>query len=252
MPVHGVAFFENVDNGTTAFGGVAALRSELDKVNGDDYYAHNTFNKIMGAYVLSTVTTRARISAPSIKKSALFELAPLDNAAEPPSRPAFIDLRNSPLQLEGGEQVNIQTMNSGAAAVDQWGLLWLCDEVPQPVQASEIIHIRATNTATLTDSAWTNVSLTLDEDLPVGDYDVIGMKAMSAGCIAARAVFEGQVNRPMVIGCDAITDVDEMLFRNGNMGVLGTMRHDTPPTIDFLSLSADNSQVVWLDIVKKG
>lgn len=250
MGVHGVAFFENVDNGTTAFGGIAALRSEIDKVNGDDYFCHNTFNKIMGAYVLSTVTTRARISAPSIKKAALFELAPLDNAAEPPSRPAFIDLRNAPIPLVGGEQVNVQDMNSGGAAVDHWGLLWMCDEVPQPVQAEEIIHIRATNAATLVDSAWTNVSLTLDEDLPVGEYDVIGMKAMSAGCIAARAVFEGQVNRPMVIGCDAITDVDEALFRNGNMGVFGRMQHDTPPTIDFLSLSADSAQTVWLDLIK--
>lgn len=252
MGVHGVAFFENVDNGTTTFGGVAALRSEIDKVNGDDYFVHSKFNKVMGAYVLANTTTRARLSAPSIKKAALFELTPLDNAAEPPSRPAFVDMRSSPIQLESSEQFNVQTMNSGAAAVDQWGLIWLCDEIPQPVEREGIIHIRATNGSTLTDSAWTNVSLTLDEDLPVGTYEVIGMKAMSAGCIAARAVFEGQVNRPMVIGCDSVTDIDEILFRNGNMGVLGIMEHDTPPTIDFLSLSADTAQTVWLDVVKVG
>ena len=252
MGVHGVAFFENVDNGTTAFGGVAALRSEIDKVNGDDYFVHSIFNKLIGVYVLSTVTTRARLSAPSIKKAALFELSPLDNAAEPPSRPAFIDLRKSFVQLESGEQLNVQDMNSGGAGVDHWGLIWLCDELPTPVEAAEIIHIRATNATTLVDSAWTNGSLTLDEDLPVGEYDVIGMKAMSAGLIAARAVFEGQINRPMVIGCDAVTDVDEPLFRDGRMGVFGRMQHDTPPTIDFLSLSADTAQVVWLDLVKVG
>jgi len=34
------------------------------------------------------------------------------------------------------------------------------------------------------------------------------------------------------------------------MGVWGEFTHDSPPTVDFLSVSADTSETVYLDIVK--
>jgi hypothetical protein len=35
----------------------------------------------------------------------------------------------------------------------------------------------------------------------------------------------------------------------GQLGEWGTFSHNTPPTVDFLSLSADTSQTVDLDLI---
>jgi hypothetical protein len=86
--------------------------------------------------------------------------------------------------------------------------------------------------------------------LPAGSYDIIGMRAVSTGAIAARLVIPGFEWRPGVIAYDAVGDVELPRFRYGNAGVFGRFTHDSPPTVDFLSVSADTSETVFLDVVK--
>jgi hypothetical protein len=38
----------------------------------------------------------------------------------------------------------------------------------------------------------------------------------------------------------------------GGWGVWGEFAHTAPPTVDFLSVSADTSEVVHLDLIKVG
>jgi len=75
--------------------------------------------------------------------------------------------------------------------------------------------------------------------------------------IAARLVLPGFAWRPGVPGHDAYSDIQasrfrfgNARFRFGNAGVFGEFTHDSPPTVDCLSASADTTEEFWFDLVK--
>ena len=75
------------------------------------------------------------------------------------------------------------------------------------------------------------------------------MRASSAGLIAARLVFSQYPWRPGCIASDTLGEQSAPIFRFGALGIWGEFSHNTPPTVDFFSLSADTSQTVDLDLV---
>jgi len=147
----------------------------------------------------------------------------------------------------GGEALNVKVSVSAAGRASALALF--CDGPLAPV-TGEIFTVRATSSTTLTAYQWTNGALTFAQSLPKGRYAVVGMRALSAGLIAARLVIPGYAWRPGCIGYDAENDTEDDVFRGGRMGVWGEFDHDLPPTVDFLSISADTSEVVYLDLIK--
>lgn len=207
-----------------------------------------SLNKLLALMAVGANITDARITAPSLRKVAEVELAPLNRDAEPLSPPTILDLAENPLELVVGEHLEAKASNDAAAAVQQTVLAWLGDAPVAPVKA-KYISVKATSSTTLTAYKWTNGAITLTQTLPYGKYRIIGMRAQSAGLIAARLVIPGYPWRPGVPGTDVISDLDAVRFRFGNCGVFGEFMSDQPPSVDFLSASADTSETIWLDIV---
>lgn len=227
---------------------VAALADPHVRVIGDDVIVPDDLNYLASAYQVGLNATRASVVSPSIRRRYPFELTPLDANANPANHFIFQPF-STPIQLDGSEALNFQVAENAAGSNRNTGLLWLSDGPFTPVTGSEIFTIRATGATTLGTYAWTNCALTFNDTLPAGEYAVVGMQATSAGALAARLVFTGIPWRPGVICTTVSTNVGNPLFRYGNMGVFGTFAHNTPPTVDFLSLSADTSQTVFLDLV---
>ena len=144
---------------------------------------------------------------------------------------------------------NYLVAETASGAEQEYGLVWLTDGPAQPV-TGEIFTVRSTNASTLTAAAWTNGALTFSQTLPKGRYRVVGMRAQSAGLVAARLVFIGYPWRPGVVGTDSAGDAAPDIFRAGRLGSWGEFDHNTPPSVDFLSVSADTSQIVHLDLQK--
>lgn len=249
-----VAFYENIDP-AGAFAPIAGVADQHVRVVGDDIQVPNQMNKIILAagMIENTVAPRARLTAPSLRRLVLPMLAPLNvagaGAVEPNSPQRIIDRRLSPLELESGEQLNAEIFSNPAAAQDQSVVAWLGDGVIQPV-TGKIFTVRATGATTLVAGAWGNTPLTFDEDLPRGRYQIVGMRPESAGCVAARCVFVGGGPRPGALGCDGVDDIQADVFRHGNLGVFGEFEDNEPPTVDFLSISADTAEVVYFDLIQ--
>jgi hypothetical protein len=208
-----------------------------------------SLNKLLGAMAVGATMVDARITSPSLRTVIEHTISPLNADAEPLSPPSYVDMFENPIELVVSEQLTAKTAETATGAVQQTVLAWLGDGPVTPVKA-KFYTIKATSSATLTAYTWTNVPITFDQTLPAGRYQIIGMRAMSAGMIAARLVFPGYPWRPGVIGNDALTDIEASRFRFGNAGVFGEFTHDSPPTVDCLSVSADTSQTFWFDLVK--
>jgi hypothetical protein len=228
---------------------IDALADPHVRVEGDNVVVPSLNNlaaiKGQGAYI-----SDAQLDAPSLRRTALQDLSVLDIAAEPSGLGLFQDLFEKPRKLDVAEPLSVAVSNSATTGTTRVTVLaWLSDGKIEPVPG-EVFTVRASASASLTAYGWTNDALTFRQTLPAGRYAVVGMRAQSDGLIAARLVFPGLAWRPGVIGTDVLSDADIARFRAGGAGVLGTFDSTSPPTVDFLSASADSSEVVFLDLVK--
>lgn len=226
----------------------AALADPHIRVSGNDVSIPEQLANVAGVYAIGANMTRASLVSPSIRRRYPFEIFPIDASATPTDPWHFHDVAQSIIGLDVDESLNFQFAESGAGAQRGSGLVWLSDGPISPDITGEIFTIRATGTTTLSTYAWTNCALTFNDTLPAGTYDVLGMHAISTGAIAARLVFPQYAWRPGVIASTGANVYSGTAFRYGNYGVFGSFTHMTPPTVDFLSSSADTAQTVYLDL----
>ncbi len=155
------------------------------------------------------------------------------------------------MEMRSGENMTVEFNSNTTAAAFQWVLAAFMDALT-PVPAGPIRTLRFTNTDTLTARVWTNANMVAVEQLPAGEYAVIGMRAVSATLIAARLVPRGAGWRPGCIAGDVDGYEDNPIFRMGGLGEWMRFRHDEIPSVDFLADAADSDQDVFLDVVKVG
>jgi len=264
--LHLAAYDESVDASVTLNRLTPVADPVLRTTDTDFFYPPVGLEAIGAYYLVGPTVTRGILEAPSFG-SVMPEVAPGDVAAEPLGNPNLHKRFAKPLPLTSNDKLAFAVFNG--AADRSIGLVWFTPPAGIPVSLTPVPHIttRWTAAATLSANAWTNSALTYATTglglgtgiLPSGRYGVVGMRAQSAGLIAARLVPNGggQGPRPGVIGFDAFTDTEEKdsIFRGGRLGngAPWTEFTDTSiPTVDFLSISADTAETVWLDLVYLG
>lgn len=241
----------------------AAVPDEHVTVSGDDITVP-TLSQVIAVQCFSANLQAARLVSPSLRRVWNYDIFPFLPSGNLLTEQAvneggtatynieagqgFCDMHTSPLPLVVSEKLNLK-MDNGGNAEQGYGIVWLADGPPTP-ERGEIFTIKATASTTLTANAWTNASLTMEQNLPAGRYRVVGMAAKSAGLVAARLVFVGGTWRPGCLGKIAYNDKRPRLFRYGNLGAWGEFEFDQPPSVDFLSASADTSEEVWLDLIQ--
>lgn len=250
---HTGAFQESVDP-AGAFNALTAVPDTQLTIVGDDLRVPELSQLIaVAGGIETTAEAFLRLTSPSLRIRGLFQVEPYNSGAaaavEPGSPHRVVDLRKIPLQLTQGENLNAETDSNPAAAQIQWCIVWFGAGPVEPV-TGPIFTVRATAATALVANAWTNAPLTFVEDLPRGRYAVVGMRARSAGLVAARLAFVGGRWRPGCLGTDAQDDIEHPMFRYGQLGIWGEFEDQDPPTVDFLSVSADAAEDVYLDLIQ--
>ena len=256
MAFHLGGFLEDQDP-AGAFVGMAALADDRLFTQGDNLRVPSLNQVIMAAAGADTATaSRVRLDSPTLDQLTRVEIAPLNGAAgdvEPGTPPAIMKMLNNPLMLGVDELLTCDILSNPAAAASMWALLWFADGSPSPVTGQRIFTVRGTGATTVTAQEWSTVALTLDENLPPGNYQVVGMRAEGATAVAARIIFRGgDFWRPGCLGSDLVGDLGDEVFRGGKLGVWGEFPFTQLPALEFLCNAADTAQIVHLDLVRVG
>jgi len=245
--IHLCGWSESQDSATLV--PTAALADPSMTVSGDNIQVPDYAPNLLGCVAIGANVTRAQIQAPSLRRIINLEVDPLNVNAEPLSPPLAAMPLPSPLPLDVGEQLQAYMSEDATGASQVTILAWLVDKAIEPVSA-DIYSVRVTAATTLVAYTWTNAALTFDQVLPVGRYAIVGANFQSAGLLAFRFLFQAYTPRPGGLGRDAASDLALPGQRRGGWGVWGDFHSTTPPTVDFLSISADTSEVGVLDLVK--
>lgn len=228
---------------------IAALADQSVRVNGNDIIVPTGLQNLIAAYALGAAITRAQLVSPSLRRYLNPEIAPVDINILPTPPIGLMQLWDNPILLDAEEALDANYAENGAGAQRGTILGWLADGPIEPV-TGDIRTVRVTATTTLVANAWTNGAIAFDQSLPAGTYQMVGARFFSTGLQAFRAVFVGGVWRPGAIGMATAQQDDPDIFRYGKLGSWGTFKHNTPPTFDWLSNSADTAETGALDLVK--
>lgn len=254
---HTIAFWENIDpaavlQNITAAGGESVLFTTGDDIRIPD----DLTQLVLAAPVVGQTGVECRLVSPSLRRIVNPQLIPVNGFADgdvlPETTHIIHDWRRNPIPLDAGESLNAQIDSDQTNADDQSVVLWLADGPITPIEGQAIYPVRCTAAITAVVGTWTNGQLTFTQDLPVGTYAVVGMRAAGTTLIAARLVFRGGAARPGVLGSVALDALAWPGFRYGGMGVFGEFETNTPPSIDVLCNDADTAQVITLDLIKTG
>ena len=228
---------------------IAAIPDPHVRVNGVDIIVPSAIPNLVGVYGNGVNLTRVQLASPSLRRFLNLESAPIDISALPQTPFRFTDLRADPILLDGEEALDALVSENGAGATRMNVFAWLSDG-PIDTVDGDVRTVRVSSTTTLTPFNWTNAGLIIDQQLPAGEYMIVGGRMASAGLLAWRCVLPGNPWRPGGIGVANDGGAEGIIFRVGNFGAWGSFRHNTPPTIDFCSSTADTSQTGHLDLVK--
>jgi hypothetical protein len=246
MPFHTIAYSESQDSATLV--NIAALADTSGTVAGDDVLVPEGFGNIAGVYFAGANFTRGQLDSPSLRRTGLLDVEPGDNSAEPSVPTPWMDLFETPIPVQEGEVLRALAAEDAAGAARTTAIIWLSDGPIAPV-TGDIRTFRATGTATLVANAWSPVTLTLDQVLGVGTYQLVGARCTCAGGVAFRFIAQREGFRPGAIAFDADGDVDVDRFRRGRAGVWFDFTQRTLPQIEVLSVSADTAETVFLDLI---
>lgn len=203
------------------------------------------------ATLMGTGLASARIQTPLLIQTASNQLRPFTVGTTFGTNPNTADFLMNGVKLRQGENIDVQTTNTDAGAQVHTAVLQLGD-YNYSVPAGQRIKIRATGATALTAGAWTRVPLTYDDNLPAGEFAIVGMEVFSATGIIGRLDTPGVALRP---GVPCVTSLANRAFwaqYEPMFGELGRFTNTSLPALEIFATAADTSQQVWLDIVRLG
>ncbi len=248
MPFSTLVYYGNNALGTTLIA-VPSITDQVYRQQGNGYIVDPTLNKLGMAQSISAHAQRAQVDSPTLRQVLNKELRPVMKGPATGGQTVKLNwFMDNPMQLGPNEELDFYEYHA-TATEHCFGIINLQDNPIQPTKGPFFTEF-FTGTTTLVADAWTTVPLTADQQLPPGTYDVVGARFESAGAIAFRLIFPGQVARPGGLACQVPDVVDPHQQRYGESGVWGSFVFNLFPYVEVLSDSADTSQNLFLDLIK--
>ena len=202
----------------------------------------------------------ARLESPTLRETQRIQFSEInglnDGDVEPTSPTPILNFMKNPVKLTGDENMKFTVNSNGSAAGFQWNFSAWGGSKMTPITTGNIIQAHWTFTGAVTARVWSAGSVTFQDTLPYGTYDLVGMRAVSTSGIACRIIPIGvaQSSRPGVMCVDALNETGTGdIFRYGNAGLFTRFQSTTPPDIEWVCDLADsNAGSGVFDLIKVG
>lgn len=182
--------------------------------------------------------TRARFRQGSLISRGFPQIASLAATTQAPTAQQIADFRDYPIQLRPEEDLRVDVTNG--AANDAVALLWVTPfQITRNINARDVRVIRFTAAPTTIVSSWSvPVTITFQDTLEGGVYDIYGMVCSGTGVVASRLVLQNQILRPGSLSYSAMTIITDRDMFYGGMGKWGEFNTYSVPQIETLGNAA--------------
>lgn len=230
---HTIAFSSLIDEGGV-LSYIPAIPDPSVRTNGNDIVVPDVVNQLFGATALvGSSGSRARLTSPSLRRVAPWEILPLMPGEIPSNLTAFNMNEDSPFKLDYNEALNAQILADPGAPERHTVIAWLCDGPIKPV-SGKILKVRFQATGALVAGQWANWPISFPDLLPAGVYKVVGSTVVVNSSAVARWYPVGGKWRPGFIPANGVGGLRDEAFRNGFLGEWFSFDQVQPPTLDIV------------------
>lgn len=247
-----VAWSESIDP-AGAYARMLAVPDDHIATSGDSIFV-GPFNLLLGgiACIGATNPGVARMLSPSLRRTNPFYIVPIEADIHPdPSHHGNVS-PNRAIPLDVMEALEVEN-NSTPGAVAQLSILGFLGDSPVVPAAGRIFTVNFEITAALILNTWSISEIDLIDELPIGNYDIVGAVAIVDNGVGFRFVPIGQSHRPGAPCYPAKEHGDNELFRNGNMGTWMSFQSSNLPSVQVLGAAAVGSATYqcFMDIIPR-
>lgn len=189
---------------------------------------------------------RLRLVSPTLRQITTPFIRPIEELASPGNLFHYMKMNRIPIRLSALEEIQLFATDDAGVAERVYGLLALADTMPTPADNQQVFCMRGTSTTAAVANVWTQIVMTWQDTLPLGQYEVVGLEVIGATEIAGRLIFEEQVDRP---GCPGTSDEDVAswpAFMDGVFGVWGKFNANRMPNLEVLNSAATAAHTAYL------
>jgi hypothetical protein len=167
----------------------------LYQIQANAFIIPTKYNKYIGGIAcVGPGGAQARLIAPSLREVGLEMIAPVILVISPTGEHLHSLSPNRVVELTPGEALELHENSTPGGAQQHTGVIFLSDQEIAPLKG-KIRSVGFTLTVAQVLNTWTAGVPVFDDDLPVGDYIIAGMRLEIAGCVAARIAIPGNWNR---------------------------------------------------------
>lgn len=203
---------------------------------------------IFAARAMGTNLQRVRVTTPRLRQLSPVFLRPLQPTLIGGNDANDVILDRAPLRLRGQEEITMEAIQTSGGA-QRGTIIAFAGQNLRPVPAGDVIVVRGTSTTACVANTWTQLTYTLDSSLPAGRYAVVLIEHQSTNGQAVRATFDDQFYRPGAPSL--VADANRLMswWYQYSLGVWGTFLTYSPPRIEVLANSTDNSHQFYFHLV---
>lgn len=235
--------------GTVANTDVPAVSDDILAISNSHFLPQRDYDLTFAAAMAATLN-RARIVSPTNRQITLPFIRPIIAAALPPAVPNVADYTRNPFRIRGLEELAIEATSDIAMGTERCNVLVGLSSGFEPPPRGDVFTLRGTSTTAAVANAWTTLVTTWADILPAGTYACLGLEAIATNQVAARVIFENQVERPGCLGHATVGLKPWLKFQKGELGVWGRFKSTRMPIVQVLNNSTDAVHTVYMDLVR--
>jgi hypothetical protein len=206
--------------------------------------------RVLFASAMATNLQRARIATPKVQVVTTPFIRGIMAGLVPTSPAQLATYLSNPFVLRGIEEIQVLATQTAAGAQRVTALMGL-ELTPNMPVSGDIFTIRGTSTTAAVANAWTPLTVTWQNTLPAGQYDIVGLQHQSANGQACRLSIEGERYRPGCMSQTGIADIAHPYFFKAAMGRWASFNNYVMPIPEVLCNAADAAHEIYLDIIRR-
>lgn len=228
---------------------LSALTDNVFRIGSSNGFVLQEDMMLLKAVVCPNNTTQAQLSSPKFAQFGPILLSPIQAAAKVANGLLVAQWPYRPPTFRNQEEVVCQVSVGGTTAAEEYVVTSFSNGI-DAIPPGEELTIGITSTTTVTANAWSLLTYTFNQTLPEGRYALLSSELFSSNGIAHRWTFWGQFYRPGFPSVIASTDQQWPGVYDFRMGLAGQFSNVTPPNLEALCSSADNSFTGWIRCIK--
>lgn len=249
MPFHCAAYYSSLS--ATADNDELAAQTDNVLTISNNRFLFRENRRLLWATAIGSNLEDASISAPSFSNiTTPYMRSGINKLDNPSDLPNVEDMSNSPFSLAAREELSFRVNQDSAGSATDFvggiGVAW--DKVPASNASYFTLH--GTSTTAAVAHTWKEISVTWDNQLPAGRYQVISAGVITDQGYLFRVILANQIPRPGGLAISGFGSRNSHVFSPGYLGSWGEFESFVMPGIELFSETTTATHDVYLTIVK--